>query len=1421
MITLDRVNPFKYTKQKLKLPYDASTPGYEFRLVMLLSDHKDASSILNQDSYRVATTYKRYYRPYKVRQKFFTKIVQTRLDQTQMSDMATFCKNELNMLYLPKPNVIKNRNIVVDTSDFHKNFVSHIGNRSYKLVATNYVSMLKEFITLSMVGSKHKNNYILIDAANWDISGANKKDVVNMSSKLINPLSIIYFLLRKNFTLLKDTLGDYTFLIFDGTMGWFHFKVSDIDKRTHLAFAKEVRKFRNASAMIDHVDTLNDEGELPENEQEKIPDEVMSGMQQLDDLSDEVLDTKTKEELRKELLNSIKGATKGSVPKELIADDTDAEVPDINVDDNIDDDDEDEESPVDIDNNIDETSVDLNIYDDQELDEEIAAASVELNYDKMDRAMSKNSAREAELRKRQKEITLDGIKLGTLKVDMPDTEIKTNNVTKKVFTTNENVKEIRFDNFNKSYNEKLMQKDILNVFKSLNDKPIPVYITSISKEDTSTAMDLKETYTVKLEDANRVRHSLTIDIPKIYDENYMYLGGNRKQLVNQLLQKPIVKIKPDTVQIRTDFKKVFMYRRGDNVSPKIDLFKKIILSPDNAKYFKVRRGDGTALNGSTKTTIEYDSIAKDVLELQVRKFPLTLRFDQLGYTDQVKHGLIPAPKDGNELRIGKVGNELITVNADGNADTNSSDSIIDIFVEYFNDKMKMDFWSLAKGAKASKQFMYTYCMIMAKKIPTIILLGYYEGLTTILRKANIEFRFSDTQPKGLVKSEGYIQFADGYLIYKREPIQSSLLLNGLAIFDTVAYKFSDFDTKAPYLDIIESQTGMRSTASGYDSFYDNMIDPITKQILQQMGYPTDFVGLLIAANTLLADNSYHSEIDMSQFRVRNNEIIAAVLYSVVSEAYTKYRRTAMNRNPMKISVPKNAVIKEIMALNTLEDYSIINPITEKEKLRSISAKGHFGINMDKAYTQEKRSFDKSMTGLMAISTSPDANCGVVRELTIEPKIMDSRGFIDVDKSNDDINDANMFSYAEALTPLGVTRDDSIRTAMATKQSKHIIPVADMSPVLISSGIEKTLPYTVSKDFAIKAEDNGVVESFDKATGMMIVKYNNGKHEAINLNPVVVKNGAGGFYLSNKLDAKFQVGDKFSKNDIIAINDTFFGDNFDGPKFNIGTLCKVACLSSFGTFEDSKLVTEQLSHRLSTEMVMCKHITLGPNANVDHIVKKGQAIEVGDTLINYEQSNSDEAMNDLLSSIGQDLGEEIKNLGKSKLKSKYTGVIEDVRIYCTEELDNLSPSLRAIVEPYWKEIGKKKALVKKYKITDPSYSGNTFYEMDRPITPNADGKVKGYSIDKGVIIEFFIKFNDPVGVGDKVVDFAALKGVVSGIIPKGQEPYTVDYPDEEISTIFPANSVLSRKVPSILITMFGNKMIVGLTQRLKEIYFDKK
>ena len=384
--------------------------------------------------------------------------------------------------------------------------------------------------------------------------------------------------------------------------------------------------------------------------------------------------------------------------------------------------------------------------------------------------------------------------------------------------------------------------------------------------------------------------------------------------------------------------------------------------------------------------------------------------------------------------------------------------------------------------------------------------------------------------------------------------------------------------------------------------------------------------------------------------------------------------------------------------------------------------------------------------------------------------------------------------------------------------KHLVPVKDMCPALISTGTEKLLPYTASKDFVVRAKDDGKVKEYDKESNMLVLEYKDGSHELVNLNTVVVKNSGGGFYLPNQLQTDFKVGQKFKKNDVIAADRNFFSKHYDGTKFCIGTLCKVAIMSSFATFEDPKLVTQNLAERMTTEMIMKKHIILGKNATVSYIAKKGQNVNVGDDLIKFEQSNDEEAMNALLKNIGDDMKEEIKNLGKSALHSKYEGVIEDVRIYSTWDLDELSPSLQKIVGGYWKEVRRKKNLARKYKITDATYSGSTFYLNDEPTKPDEKEKIKGYKVDGGgVIIEFYIKYLDVVGVGDKLCDFAALKGVTCTVVPKGEEPYTVNKPDEEISTIFPVSSVCARMTSGIIPTMFGQKVLVELKNKLREFY----
>ena len=327
---------------------------------------------------------------------------------------------------------------------------------------------------------------------------------------------------------------------------------------------------------------------------------------------------------------------------------------------------------------------------------------------------------------------------------------------------------------------------------------------------------------------------------------------------------------------------------------------------------------------------------------------------------------------------------------------------------------------------------------MKKLIPTIFLLAYTEGLTTVMRKAGINYNFQQNRPKFTDNMEkldkGVIQFADGYLIFDRYPIQNSLLMNAFTLLDTKAYDFEDMDRADVFTDIFGQLYGNRRLASAFDSFYDNMIDPITKEILDSMNYPTEFVYLLLFANTLLCDNNFSSEIDMNNFRVRSNEMVNAMLYKIVSNAYSNYKRTAMNRNPISISVPRNALIKELVTSQSVEDYSTLNPILESEKSRAITCKGPSGINLEQSYTQEKRCFDKSMTGLMAISTAHDGGCGVVRQLTVDPKITSPRGFIDTSIQSDQMSEANLFNTSEMCIPGAARSDDSIRVAMMFKQN---------------------------------------------------------------------------------------------------------------------------------------------------------------------------------------------------------------------------------------------------------------------------------------------------------------------------------------------------------------------------------------------------
>ena len=262
-----------------------------------------------------------------------------------------------------------------------------------------------------------------------------------------------------------------------------------------------------------------------------------------------------------------------------------------------------------------------------EVDPEVLKVLASKEYEPVSIKKTAMSKRDEKLREEQKKLKIgnatleDIVRKKSSKVPIP-----VNDVSGKLNTLNTDLAKVQFSNFGEVYDKELYEKDIVSVVNSMENKSIPVYIRKMEKEDTSDAMNAKYTYTFQLEDANRGRHTLKFDVPKFIEGKYLYINGHKKAMSVQRFMLPLVKIGPDTVQVVTNYNKIFMRRYGEKVEAKFEKFKNLVLS--DKKNFSYVRGDCSRLNKEFETTIEYDTLAKVFSEITVKPLKLVLVFDQ-------------------------------------------------------------------------------------------------------------------------------------------------------------------------------------------------------------------------------------------------------------------------------------------------------------------------------------------------------------------------------------------------------------------------------------------------------------------------------------------------------------------------------------------------------------------------------------------------------------------------------------------------------------------------------------------------------------------------------------------------------------------------------------------------------------------------
>ena len=455
-----------------------------------------------------------------------------------------------------------------------------------------------------------------------------------------------------------------------------------------------------------------------------------------------------------------------------------------------------------------------------------------------------------------------------------------------------------------------------------------------------------------------------------------------------------------------------------------------------------------------------------------------------------------------------------------------------------------------------------------------------------------------------------------------------------------------------------------------------------------------------------------------------------------------------------------------------------------------------------------------MIGKCALSSPNNANVGINRQLVADPKIESVRGYTSTDGPETNFNDLQLASFSELLTPGTVTRDDAIRTAIATSQTSHIVPTIAAEPVLISNGVDEIVSANLTEEFAYVAPEDGSV--IDKNDDYLIIQFTkSNKKKAVNLSHKPSFNSGSGFYVDNHLITNLEVNDKFKKGDVIAYHERFFTKGIDGVvRMNVGPLAKCVFANIYSTYEDAGLITHKMSKKLGTSLSMMQSVPIDATDDIDSVVKIGDEVEIGDPLIVFGIGDTgDKSVDNFLKAFQNKDSNSVLDNAKRVVRAKNPGRVFDVRMYTTKSMDRLSPSLYKLLDNYFKANIQRKKILDKYDKTDSVYKLDTLYDL--PTEPLKGTTIKGRTCD--VLIEIYIEHEDEASVGDKLAMYGASKQVLSEVIPEGLEPYAESDPNEEISLFVSNSGILKRMIPSLVVTASGNKVLVNLKRKMRKIW----
>jgi len=658
------------------------------------------------------------------------------------------------------------------------------------------------------------------------------------------------------------------------------------------------------------------------------------------------------------------------------------------------------------------------------------------------------------------------------------------------------------------------------------------------------------------------------------------------------------------------------------------------------------------------------------------------------------------------------------------------------FPDKFESRFESSYSIFRIYSKRLKREQFLEAFMANSKLPLLVLLSYSFGFDETLRLYGIKFEIV----KNKLKKDDF-----GCKINKEESIIFKNIDNELKrelCKSFIREKVEDFNidenfgSKKYFEKIILKITGRVNTTYIIDLNIQNVVDPISKQILMNKQLPTDLNMIIKYMTEKVIQGFVIDRNDITNQRIRNSEVLVSLAQKQILAAYTIYREQILAGNKeAKFEISSNKTLNDFINTEIVVDMEYANPIEEMATMTRVSPIGKRvgGIPDKRAIQNKARNTHQSYFGnIDPVDTPESDNIGIIQQLTVDAKITSARGLLH-SKDKNDKEGSGLLSTTTCMIPF-IENNDGVRIMMNGSQAKQMIPLKNPEPPIVQSGYESILTNTLSDNFIKRAPCNGKIISIKEEA--ITIQCKDGKREIVDISPVHLRSGSGKNTLSTFIPT-VKSGQLVKKGDIVAEGSCMSNGNISLGR----TLC-VAYMPYKGyNFEDGIVISDKL---VSDNMLTSLHgieeeILISEKDRILEISKIGDITKKGDILVRKTVGEIEEL-------IGYEEDESIDiHAGQMMYKSQ-GGRIVDIEVFSNISEDKF-PQLKDLINRTNKKYGKA--------------AGKNF-------------KIRGITI-KGIMIKFKIEQELKIGLGDKLCNRFGNKGIIS-LVEKSENMPRTPYGD---------------------------------------------